>query len=447
MRCNFFILQRTMPFTFSNIFTIAFIGVLIYQCILSGFQYSLNKQKEYWYYTAYLFILIVNFVINFYFWLYPAITSNVSQIVKQIFGLPINFFIQIIYLYFLLHYLQIENSSIPFKKKVKQQIIINGIAGTALTIYCMFGLEWGYVLNGVLVVINFILYFNLYVLLIKTKLTNYKFIIWGTVFIIAGFLINVLLTIFEAAMFYNDVTIMMGAVIEIGFFNYALQHKMKNQESALLLAEIEKQKAIENEHRRVSADLHDEVGSALSSIQIMSVISKRKMDTDIAESKKLLRLIGTQALKMQHSLSDIVWGLRTDLNSLDDMTIKMEEILKYTLEPAQITHAIELDNAINDLKLSVLQRRNILLILKEALNNILKYADAATVHIKFKSENNFLIMAIADTGKGFGSGNPTGNGLKNMETRAVQINGELLVNSVINSGTTVYCKIPLQHLN
>ena len=233
----------------------------------------------------------------------------------------------------------------------------------------------------------------------------------------------------------------------IGFFNYALQHKMKNQESALLLAEIEKQKAIENEHRRVSADLHDEVGSALSSIQIMSVISKRKMDTDIAESKKLLRLIGTQALKMQHSLSDIVWGLRTDLNSLDDMTIKMEEILKYTLEPAQITHAIELDNTINDIKLSVLQRRNILLILKEALNNILKYADTATVHIKFKSENDFLIMAIADTGKGFGSGNPTGNGLKNMETRAVQINGELLVNSVINSGTTVYCKIPLQHLN
>lgn len=436
-----------MDFTFSNIFTTAFIGVLIYQCILSGFQYSLNRQKEYGYYTAYLFMLTVNFIVNFYFWLNPQVTSYNYLVIKQVFGLPVNFFIQIVYLYFLLYYLQINNTDTYFKKRVKQQIVINFVLGLGLTVYCFFRTDWGYTLNALVLVSSFVLYTYLYILLLKTRPGNYKFIVWGTVFIILGFIINVLLTIFEINYFYNDTIIMAGALIEIGFFNYGLQHKMKSQESALLLAKIEKQKAIEAEHRRVSADLHDEVGSALSSIQIMSVISKKKMDADAAESKKLLQLIGTQALKMQHSLSDIVWGLRTDLNSLDDMTIKMQEVLKYTLEPAQITHTIEMDNAINHVKLSVLQRRNILLILKEAVNNILKYAAAETVHIKFNKESNFLVMTIADSGKGFSSNHTTGNGLKNMETRAEQINGVLKVTSVLNSGTTINCKIPLQELN
>lgn len=436
-----------MAFTFSNLFTTAFIGVLIYQFILSGFQYSLNKQKEYLYYTAYLLMLVINFVFNFYFWLQPNGTSYTYIATRQFFGLPINFFIQIVYLYFLLHYLQIENSSINFKKKVTHQIIINFIAGLALTVYCMFNLPWGNVLNGAILIVNLVLYFYLYILLIKTKLANYQFIIWGTVFIIAGFLINVLLTVFEVTLFYNDITIMMGAVIEIGFFNYALQHKMKSQEKALLLAEIEKQKAIESEHRRVSADLHDEVGSALSSIQIMSVISKKKMDDDAAESKKLLQLIGQQALKMQHGLSDIVWGLRTDLNSLGDLTIKIQEVLKYTLEPAKITHEIKMDPSINNLQLSVLQRRNILLILKEAVNNILKHAAAQKVTIHFTIQNNFLQLQIADTGKGFITGSAMGNGLKNMENRALQINGTITINSVVDSGTVVTCNIPVMALH
>lgn len=432
-----------MAFTFSNLFTTAFIGIITYQCILSGFQYSLNRQKEYLFYTGYLLMLVINFIVNFYYWLFPGGTSYTYLVIKQIFGLPINFFIQVVYLYFLLHYLHIKNTNTGFKKSVTRQIVINLIAGAGLVIYSFTNTEWGYTLNAMVLLISFVLYTYLYILLIKTKPANYKFIVWGTVFIIIGFVINVVLTIAEASLFYNDITIMAGALIEIGFFNYGLQYKMQTQEKALLLAEIEKQKAIENEHRRVSADLHDEVGSVLSSIQIMSVISKKKLEGDVGETKKLLQLIGQQALKMQHGLSDIVWGLRTDLNSLDDLTIKIQEVLKYTLEPANITHEIVIDQTINSLKLSVLQRRNILLILKEAVNNILKHAAAQKVTIYFTRQDNFLQLQIADTGKGFTAGSPMGNGLKNMENRALQINGTVTINAVFNKGTTVVCNIPV----
>lgn len=436
-----------MAFSFSNIFTVAFIGILIYQFLLSAFQYSLNKRKEYLYYTGYLLMLVINFIVNFYFWIYNTGTSFSYLVIRQIWGLPINFFIQIIYLYFLLEYLHISNTDLIFKRQVRKQIQINLVLGIGLTLYCFYNPTWGYGLNALVIILSFVLYSFLYLLLIKTKLANYKFIVRGTIFLILGFVINVALTIFQFTLFYNDITIMVGVLIEIGFFNYGLQYKMKNQETALLLAEIEKQKAIESEYRRVSADLHDEVGSTLSSIQIMSVISKRKMEFDLPESKKLLQIIGIQALKMQHGLSEIVWGLRTDLNSLDDLTIKMEEILKYTLDPAEIAHEIDIDSEINNLKLSVLQRRNILLILKEAINNILKYADAKKVSIRFNKENDFLNMQIIDAGRGFDYTTTPGNGLKNMENRTIQIKGVFTISSEINKGTSICCKIPVEQLN
>ena len=436
-----------MDFTFSNIFTTAFIGVLIYQCILSGFQYSLNKQKEYLYYTAYLFMLVINFIINFYFWLKPGGSSYAYLVTKQILGLPINFFIQIIYLYFLLYYLQISTTGSVFNKQIKQQIFINLLLGTGLTLYCFYHPLWGYVLNEVVLLLSFVLYTYLYILLTKTKPANYKFIVQGTIFLISGFVLNVLLAIFDLNLFYNDITIMAGVLIEIGFFNYGLQYKMKNQEKALLLAEIEKQKAIENEHRRVSADLHDEVGSALSSIQIMSVISRKKLDTDVAETKLLLQKITGQAQKMQHNLSDIVWGLRTDLDSVEDMTLKMQEILTHTLEPAQINYSIEMNDAVQSLKLSVLQRRNLLLFFKEAINNILKYAGTASVSIKIRKESGCLNIQIIDYGKGFKypNQNVLGNGLLNMEKRIRQLDGVFFLESVLKKGTTVGCSLPVSN--
>lgn len=432
-----------MPITFSNLFSIAFIGILIYQCTLSAIQFSLNKRREYLLYSFYILMLIINFIVNFYFWLYKDGGTYNYLFIKQIFGVPINFFIQIAYLLFLIDYLHINNKYAKFRKHIYQQIAYNIILGVGLTIYSIYNPLWPTWLNVLAFALSFVLYIYLGYWLLVTKPNNYIFILKGTIFLLICFLINLTFTISNLNYFYNDTIIMIGIIIEIVYFNYGLQYKLQTQEKALLLAQIEKRKAIEQEQQRVSADLHDEVGSVLSSIQIMSVISKKQIEVNLDESKKLLGLIGQQALKMQHSLSEIVWGLRTDLDSVEDLSIKIQEILAYSLEPAKINFRIVLDERINKIKLSVLQRRNILLIIKESINNILKYAEANEVFIKIKEENNYLTVQIADTGKGFGPDKKYGNGLRSIEKRALLMNGTVTINSTEGKGTIVLCTIPL----
>jgi signal transduction histidine kinase len=241
---------------------------------------------------------------------------------------------------------------------------------------------------------------------------------------------------------------MAGTFIEVLFFNYALQFKMKYQEQQLLLAEIVKQKAITDEYNRVAADLHDEVGSTLSSIHINSVVAQKKINTDVIESKKLLQLIISQSKKMQHNLSDIVWGLRTDLDNIDDFGIKLREIMEHTLMASDIAYFINFNADIADIKLTVLQRRNIMLICKEAINNSLKYAQASTINIEFAKNENELVVQISDDGIGFKmlATQSITNGLTNMEKRTKQLHGFFKIDTKVNIGTIIICQFPI-HLS
>jgi signal transduction histidine kinase len=244
---------------------------------------------------------------------------------------------------------------------------------------------------------------------------------------------------------YSESMIIAGTFLEVVWFNYALQYKMKKYEQQLLRTEVDKQKAIKNEYRRVAADLHDEVGSTLSSIHIISVVSLKKMDSDVPESKRLLQLISNQAKKMQHNLSDIVWGLSTNLDSVDDLAIKLREILEHTFGAAGVAYNVHNIGEVSAIKLSVGQRRNIILIFKEAINNILKYAQAENITVSFEHLPNTLTMHIMDDGIGFdiNATSKTSNGLNNMALRATQVQGHFQITSNANKGTTISVNIPL----
>lgn len=131
-----------MQISFSNLFTIAFIGILIYQCGLSAIQFSLNKRREYLLYSLYIFVLIINFIVNFYFWINKDGETYNYLLLKQIFGVPINFFIQIIYLLFLIEYLHINKKYAKFRKHIYEQITYNVILGVGLTLYSIYNPLW-----------------------------------------------------------------------------------------------------------------------------------------------------------------------------------------------------------------------------------------------------------------------------------------------------------------
>ncbi len=152
----------------------------------------------------------------------------------------------------------------------------------------------------------------------------------------------------------------------VTYFNrYQLKKKLE-QQTALL--------AIRN---NISKDLHDEIGSTLTSINILSSVSQQAMDKDTGEAKKMLQKITSQSKTIQQSMSDIVWSIQPNNDKIENLAIRMREFATQTLEPLGILVSFITDEDLASKSLPIEYRKEILLIYKEALTNISKHANAS----------------------------------------------------------------------
>ncbi|MEP7238982.1 MAG: triple tyrosine motif-containing protein, partial [Ferruginibacter sp.] len=191
---------------------------------------------------------------------------------------------------------------------------------------------------------------------------------------------------------------------------------------------------------KIAADLHDEIGSTLTSISILSNVSQQAMEQQPQQAKEMLQQISTQSKKVQQNMSDIVWSIRPDNEKIENLITRMREYAAQTLEPLDIKITIEADeNTVNKI-LPMECRKELLLIYKEAINNIAKHAGATEVIMSLTIGNRQIHLNIADNGnwKGYG----TGTGTKSMKERAIAIGGNLTI-TVKESGTVVSVIIPV----
>ncbi|RZL30389.1 MAG: histidine kinase, partial [Pedobacter sp.] len=176
----------------------------------------------------------------------------------------------------------------------------------------------------------------------------------------------------------------------------------------------------------ISKDLHDEIGSTLTSINILSNVSQLAIDKNIGEAKIMLQRISSQSKTIQQSMSDIVWSIQPHNEKIENLVIRMREFAAQTLEPLNINLSFEADDELKRKTLPIAYRKEILLIYKEALTNISKHANANTVTINFiKIAKNTAQLIIADNGTW--KGETSGTGLRSMRERAEAINGTLTI--------------------
>jgi signal transduction histidine kinase len=143
-------------------------------------------------------------------------------------------------------------------------------------------------------------------------------------------------------------------------------------------------------------------------------------------------------------MSDIVWSINPQNDSLEQVTAKMKEFAAEILEPKEISYTFTVDETILSTKLDVERRKNIFLIFKEAVNNAAKYSEAASVEIRLNRENGSLKLSVVDNGKGFDAATiAQGNGLKNMTDRAQGMKGHLTQHSTIGKGSSILLEVPL----
>lgn len=194
----------------------------------------------------------------------------------------------------------------------------------------------------------------------------------------------------------------------------------------------------------IARDLHDEVGSTLSSISMLSTSVKIAMENDQVRSKKLIESIGTNAQKMLESMDDIVWAINPKDDSFENMMVRMREYAYGITDAKNISVDFKVDSQVSSTKISMQIRRNIYLIFKESINNLVKHSGCTMADITFKINRKVLIMTILDNGNGFDTEKQSNrNGLRNMTQRAKEIGGKFEIKSTIGEGTAVNFELPI----
>ena len=197
---------------------------------------------------------------------------------------------------------------------------------------------------------------------------------------------------------------------------------------------IQRLLAIEKLRIRIASDLHDDIGSALTRI---SIISEQIQNTKDSNRIRLLsKKIGTTSREIITTMSDIIWSIDSRNDNLSDLIDRMHDTVYKQLVMKDIKVSIETTGMEKDKKIAIDKRQNIFYIFKEAINNIVRHSNATEVFISLKNENRKFIMTISDNGKGFDKEKiKQGNGLRNMLMRANRLKAGFDISS--SGGTKI----------
>ncbi len=137
-------------------------------------------------------------------------------------------------------------------------------------------------------------------------------------------------------------------------------------------------------------------------------------------------------------LFQIVWSINPKHDSIEDLMLRIKRFASTLFEEKEIDYSINIDESIHKAKLDMETRQHIYLIMKEAINNLVKYSGCTKSSISIKYENNYLNIGISDNGKGFNQQKiQFGNGIISMKKRAEAINARISIDSELNKGTRV----------
>ena len=201
------------------------------------------------------------------------------------------------------------------------------------------------------------------------------------------------------------------------------------------LREIEKLRV------RIAADLHDEVGSSLWSISLLSGILEKNQSKD-PELKQDLAEINRIANQTASAVRDIVWFIKPEYNTVQDLLLRMRDAADVIL--GSIDYRLEHKDVLLTRKLSVDFRQHVFLMCKEILTNIAKHAEASCVEISIAEKRREWILSVRDNGKGFSVEKEfSGNGLKNLRLRCEKIRAKFHIVSRPGEGTLINITIPL----
>lgn len=217
-----------------------------------------------------------------------------------------------------------------------------------------------------------------------------------------------------------------------------VQHQEKLREKAIKERE-------EQERQRISKDMHDELGSGLSKISILSgLIKGQTQDAALADK---VDSISKTSRELAQNMRDLIWALNPERSTLEDLFTRIREYTNAMLENLPIEINRSFPSGDIDFPIREEAQHHLFLAIKEGIHNALKHGDAQAIDLDVQLDEEHLFIHISDDGKGFYiDGVSRGNGLNNMEERLQNIGGRYEIESVPGKGTCIKLTVSLEAL-
>lgn len=247
--------------------------------------------------------------------------------------------------------------------------------------------------------------------------------------------------------FYPLIFIRFGILADMFFFQLALLKKWQSQEQLLVVQKLASEMAIRKVRDNISKELHDDIGSTLSGINMYSHLAEEQADKGfLKQYNQSLEKIRLASGEMIHKLKDMVWSIQPGHFELTELVDKINEHAQFMCGAKNMklifTAAIE-----DDIEIETEWRHQVFMIAKEIINNAVKYSQSQTLQIKIENLKEKFILQIEDMGIGFESDKILqGNGLNNIKERSKEIEADLQINSLPGKGTSVDLKTNIPQL-
>lgn len=458
---NGFILTMNNPHKESHLVTYVFCGLLLMMILFSIASFVQRANREFLYYSGYAFLLGTMLFTKAIFTLH---SNPLSYFVEEYLDFIMQCLGHMCYMIFMQKYLETKWQH-PFLHKFYNTGIIILLVGIASYTFFHYFTQNYPAENAVENIVKGVLLLMTLIFLIygirhwNDKMLRYLF--WGNLCLFVfsmcsqGIIMfhgvtKYLPGIFSSALFYYE----LGLFLELVFFLMALNHKNNRRliaearererlKAENQMKEYEKElavfKAQQQERERISADIHDELGSGMTAIRLMSEIAKNKMKDNIPVE---IDKISHSADEVLNKMNAIIWSMDSGNDTLDNLVSYIRAYALEYFENTPIECIVNTPPNIDPRELTGSKRRNIFLCVKETLNNAMKHSKATQIRIDFDI-NSRLAIRISDNGIGFDPKTirQFGNGLKNISRRMESIGG---VYSIENArGTITTLLLPL----
>lgn len=210
------------------------------------------------------------------------------------------------------------------------------------------------------------------------------------------------------------------------------------------LERLELQRTLDAERQRIARDIHDDLGSGLTEIILMSDSLGEEIPA-MPASKKMVAEISARARTLTRAMDEVVWAINPRNDTLESLLTYLNKFVQDHLMVADVRCRWDVPPEAPELSLSAEMRHNLYLACKEALNNVTRHAQASEVWVRLSMTDQGFTLSIEDDGKGFAPSDPQahGNGLSNMRQRLAEMGGQCCIESAPGRGARVVFSVPI----